>query len=110
MSTSPWYIEFLKDCFSPVSGVFFRAMFGEYAYYKDGKVVGLICDDTCYIKITPSSDEILWEDRQKGSPYPWAKPQYILPEEILENRELLQELIIKVAEELPAPKIKKPKK
>lgn len=109
MATSKGYIEFLHDCFEDIPWVATRSMFGEYALYKSGKVIGLICDDICYIKITESTKKILWENAQTGFPYPWAKPQFIVPEETLENREDLRTLFEKCAQEVPEKK-KKPKK
>lgn len=109
MATSKGYIEFLHDCFEDIPWVATRPMFGEYALYKSGKVIGLICDDICYIKITESTKKILWEDAQTEFPYPWAKPQFIVPEEILENKEDLRTLFEKCAQEVPEKK-KKAKK
>lgn len=82
-------------------------MFGEYALYYDSKVVWLICDDIFFIKITPGSTNILWENCETWAPYPWAKLQYVVPEEILENRDEIRTLIISVADQIPTPKKKK---
>ena len=38
-----------------------RSMFGEYALYHENKVVGLVCDDQLYIKMTPIADNYLDE-------------------------------------------------
>lgn len=40
-----------------------RRMFGEYALYASGKVVGLICDNVLLIKITAAGKEFV------GTPY-----------------------------------------
>ncbi len=110
MSTSKSFITFFEDCLSHISGIKTKAMFGEYALYKDGKVVWLICDDTFFLKITPNTTTILWEIHPTGFPYPWAKPQYIIEEDILEDREKTKELIEKCAENIAVPKKKTPKK
>lgn len=107
MSTSKSFITFFEDCLCHISGMKTKAMFGEYALYKDAKVVGLICDDTFFLKITTNTTKILWESHSTGFPYPWAKPQYIIEEDILEDREKIQELIEKCAQDIIPKKKKK---
>lgn len=108
MSTSKDYITYLEEKTEHIAWVKTRAMFWEYALYKDGIVVGLICDNIFYIKITSSTTNILWEDCETWAPYPWAKLQYIVPEELLEERNTIKQLIEQCAKELPK-KVKKKK-
>lgn len=68
-------------------------MFGEYAMYKDGVVVGLICDDTFFLKITPNTTKILSENYPTWLPYPKAKPQFQIDEWIIEDKDMIQNLI-----------------
>ena len=82
------------------------AMFGEFALYYNDKVVALICDNTVFVKITLSSEELLKEN-ETGPAYPSAKDTYILTEEQIEDRDFLKELFERVAEDLPLPKKKK---
>lgn len=93
MSTGTGFINFLSDGLMHIPGITLRKMFWEYALYKDGVVVWLICDDTFFLKITPSTKELLWENYQTGLPYPKAKPQFMLDEWIIEDKELIQRLI-----------------
>ena len=83
-----------------------RAMFGEFALYYDNKVAALICDNTVFVKITKSSDEMLG-DNDKGPAYPGAKDSYILTEEQIEERDFLRDLFESVARDLPKSKPKK---
>lgn len=85
-----------------------RAMFGEYALYADKKVVALVCDDTLYVKILPASSE-LESVCEKGAPYPGARPHYLVDEDQLSHIENLSEILLAVADSLPAKKKKKSK-
>lgn len=108
MGTSASTIDFLLDQLAPLSGVSSRKMFGEYALYVDGKVVGLVCDDQLFLKITPAGKELVGERYQEGPPYPGAKPHLLVTEGI-EDADWLCELVRRTAEALPAPQPKKPK-
>ena len=80
-----------------------RAMFGEYALYAEGKVVALVCDDQLYVKIVPASAE-LEKICEKDSPYPGAKPHYVIEEDRLSEMEDLPEILFDIAKSLPAKK------
>jgi TfoX/Sxy family transcriptional regulator of competence genes len=83
-------------------------MFGEYAVYCDGKVVGLICDDDLFIK--PSgADPALFRATEPAPPYPGAKDYHRVPGDLLEDREWLQEAVQATADALPVPPPKKPR-
>jgi TfoX/Sxy family transcriptional regulator of competence genes len=81
-----------------------RKMFGEYALYLDGKVVALVCDNQLFLKPTPESRTVL-DAPHEHPPYPGAKPHFLLDAEI-EDRLLLQRLLLLTAQALPAPKPK----
>ncbi len=82
-----------------------RRMFGEYALYADGKTVGLVCDDRLYVKITPESTE-LESICEQGQPYPGAKPWYIVDEGQIAGLRNLRQILLDIAEKLPAKKRK----
>ena len=86
-----------------------RKMFGEYALYFDDKVVGLICDNTLFLKITKGGQEILTGNKT-GPAYPKAKDSYIIGEEILENTKLLKSVVLAIYDDLPVVKKKTKKK
>ena len=73
-----------------------RAMFGEYALYADGQVVGLICDDRLYVKRV-SASSALDTLCEKGEPYPGAKPHYIVDEGQLSTLPMMAEIFFDVA-------------
>ena len=103
MSTQKETIEFLLEKLGHAERFSTRAMFGEYALYADGKVVGLVCDDMLYVKILPASIE-LEELCEKGEPYPGAKLHYVVEEHQLTQLDSLPGILLDVAESLPAKK------
>ena len=52
-------------------------MFGEYAIYCDGKVIGLICDNQFFVKKT-TAGELIFPNCQEASPYTNAKPHLVI--------------------------------
>lgn len=86
-----------------------RAMFGEYAVYADGKVVALVCDDQLFVKILPASAALAGTCEQ-ASPFPGAKPYYLVTEDRLSSLSGLAALLIDMAEGLPAPRKKRAKR
>ena len=101
MATSPATIAFLMDLLQDAGPVTARKMFGEYALYLDGKVVGLVCDDRLFLKPLPGAVALIAAPRE-GLPYPGAKPHLLIEDE-LDDPELLVRLIRAVAAELPPP-------
>jgi DNA transformation protein and related proteins len=78
-----------------------RPMFGEYALYAQGKVVALICDDQLYVKVVFASAE-LEKTCDKDAPYPGAKPHYLVEESHLSNLPTLPNILVAIAQSLPA--------
>ncbi len=83
-----------------------KPMFGEFALYADGKAVAFICDDQLFVKITPESGP-LEAVCERAPAYPGSKDYYLVPESELVGNRRLAELLIQVAEALPAPKKRK---
>lgn len=74
MGTKQSTADFILDQLASLKNVAARKMFGEYALYCDDKVVGLICDETLYLKISEPGKLFVGQDYQEGMPYPGAKP------------------------------------
>ncbi len=107
MSTSKEFIEYILDqIHDPKATV--RAMFGEYALYYDKKVVGLVCNDTVYIKVTSGTEQLLKEN-ERGPAYPGARNTFILNESQIEENGVLRDMLQIVSNDLPQPKPKKQK-
>ncbi len=115
MSTQKETVEFILDRLSLASDVVkksgeprftTRAMFGEYALYGDGKVVGLICNDQLYVKTLPESAE-LEEICEKDEAYPGSKQFYLVEEVQLSQIKNLRDILLAIAKSLPVKKAKK---
>ncbi|WP_062203457.1 TfoX/Sxy family protein [Demequina salsinemoris] len=98
MATSRQTVDYLLEQLAPLD-VRARAMFGEFGLYCEDTFVGLICDDTLFLKPTPVT-----EGFDVGEPYPGAKPHPIVDADLLEDPDRLQELVRGTAEALPAPR------
>jgi TfoX/Sxy family transcriptional regulator of competence genes len=108
MSTQKETVEFILEKLGESKRFAVRAMFGEYALYADGKVVGLVCDDQLYVKILPASKE-LEGICDKDEAYTGSKPYYVVEEVQLSQIPNLTEILISIAKSLPAKKVKKKK-
>lgn len=100
MATSRDTVDYVLEQLEPLT-VRARAMFGEYGFYCDEKIVGLICDDTVFVKPTPASDGL-----PEGAPYPGAKHYRIAGEDVLADAERFRALIQATADSLPEPRKK----
>ncbi len=104
MASDQSFVEYVCDQASLGSLLSYKKMFGEYALYLDGKVVALVCDNQLFLKPTPKGKELLGTVSEQ-SPYPGAKPQFRIGEE-LDDRDLMKKLLVATARALPAPKPK----
>jgi DNA transformation protein len=108
MASKKSNVDYLLEQFAAAGNVSARAMFGEYAFYCDGKVVALFCDDQLFVKPTTAGAAHVGEIVE-GIPYPGAKPQILICGDYWDDAEWLSTLIRKTADELPTPKPKKKK-
>lgn len=106
MATSQTTVDFILDQLSSLRNVNARKMFGEYALYCNGKVVGLICNDSLYIKITDLGKKFVGKDYYEGFAYPGAKASMIIGGDNIEDDEWLSQLVTITADSLPLPKQK----
>ena len=110
MATKQSTADYIQDQLSELEYVTTRKMFGEYALYYIGKVVGLICDNTLFVKITDSGRTFVGDLYEEGEAYKGAKPSIKISSDQLEDHEWLSHLIRLTADSLPAPKPKRIKK
>ncbi len=108
MGTDRSTADFILEQLAGAGPVAMRKMFGEYALYCDAKVVGFICDNQLFIKPTKTAFQMV-ENPRLGPPYPGAK-DYIIGDDLLDDPDGLCALIRAMADDLPAPKPKKPRK
>lgn len=108
MATRPGTADFIVEQVGGAGRVTAKKMFGEYGLYCDGKLVGLLCDDQLFIKPTAEARTYLGAVAE-ASPYPGAKPCFLIAGEAWDDADWLTELIKLSAAALPVPAPKKPK-
>ena len=108
MASSQRTANFLIEQIAGAGAVSARKMFGEYGVYCDGRIVALICDDRFFVKSTLAGRAHIGKVKE-ASPYPGAKPCFVIAEERWDDADWMTALIAVTAAELPLPKPKKPK-
>ena len=104
MASSQEYLDFIIGQLDTLKNISYRKMMGEYILYFQGKIFGGIYDDRFLVKITKTSKQLMTEAIEE-LPYDGAKPMLLV--EDVDNKEFLYQLITKMYEELPTPKVKK---
>ena len=107
MASEQKFVDFIIDQIGLSQQVTNKKMFGEFGLYFDNKLFGLVCDNKLFIKPTQSGREYI-KDVVEVSPYPGAKPSFLI-EERLDDREWLRTLVKITVNELPELKPKKSK-
>jgi DNA transformation protein and related proteins len=108
MASNKSNVDYLSEQLAGAGNVSARAMFGEYAFFCDGKVVALFCDDQLFVKPTKAGAAFVGRVTE-GIPYPGAKPQILISGDKWDDAAWLSKLIRLTADELPMPKPKKKK-
>lgn len=94
MATSKNYRDFVADTLSSLGDITIRPMMGEYLLYYKGTLFGGIYDERVLFKRTLSNQKYQMEE---VIPYKGANPMYLGD---IDNKELLEEIIIVTSEEL----------
>lgn len=108
MASSQKIIDYITDQIARAGDIRSRKMFGEYALYCNEKVVGLVCNDVLYLKITADGRAHI-EDPVEAPPYDGSKPMFQIGDDQLDDREWLTKLVRITADVLPIPLPKKMK-
>jgi len=108
MASDQDFVDYVCDQMGRAGPISQRKMFGEYALYLDGKVVALVCDNQLFVKPTAGGRAFIGKVTE-GLPYPGAKPQFLVTEQ-LDDRDWISRLIRITHAELPLPKPKKPRR
>jgi TfoX/Sxy family transcriptional regulator of competence genes len=99
------HIAFLEDCLKHIPEIRFKAMFGGHALYCSERVVGLVGDQTLFIKMTPGTTKLLNGLVETGPPYPGAKDAYVMAERECLDATLIMRVITACRDDVaPAPK------
>ena len=96
MASDKQYLQYVLEQLSPLDGVAYRSMMGEFVLYYRGKVVGGIYDDRVLLKPTPAAVALSAQPRYE-SPYQGAKPMLAVD---VENRDLLVQSVLAVFADL----------
>lgn len=108
MSSQQQTVDFLTDQMRDAGQITSRKMFGEFAVYCDQKVVAFVCDDQLFVKPTEAGRAFIGKP-QEAPAYPGSKNYFLISGDYWDNAEWLSNLIKKTADELPFPKLKKPR-
>lgn len=102
MATDKKYVE---DLLEGLWEVRVCPMMGDYVLYCREKVIGVVCDNMLFIKITPASERILRSlETPIQPPYEGAKPYFKVN---VREKQFLQDLFFAVADNLPMPRKRK---
>lgn len=92
MPTDKRAAEAILAKISAVADARMRPMFGGYVLYVDEKVIGQFDENQLFIKTTKFGEQHAPE-LERASPYPGAKPAFIVPPERLEDADWLREFL-----------------
>lgn len=99
MATSKEFKNFILEQLADLSPITCKPMMGEYLLYYNNILFGGIYDDRLLVKIVDSNKKY---NMQESIPYEGAKPMYLVDE--VDNKELLQEIVIQTCKGLPIKK------
>ena len=99
-------VEYIADQISGAGSIRYRKMFGEYGLYCDERIIGLVCDNQLFLKITDDVKQA-YPSLPEAAPYDGAKNHFRI--EDLDDWERLTDIVIRTANALPMPKKKKAK-
>ena len=106
MPSSQDTVDFIISQMMGAGDVSSKKMFGEYGIYCDEKMVASVCDDKLFVKPTVRGRAYIGEVVE-ASPYPGAKPSFLIAGEKWKDGQWLSGLIKITAGELPLPVKKK---
>ena len=99
--------EFVREVLSVAGDIAIKSMMGGYLIYFNGKLIGDICNNELFLKITPTSDRLL-ADSELRYPYEGSKTLMHVFDKF-EDTDLITELLEGMYAELPEKKPKKAK-
>lgn len=104
MASSKELLDYILDRLSPLTGISWRRMMGEYILYYNEKIAAYLCDDRLLVKPVPAACELL-PAAPLQPPYPGAKEMLLV--ENVDDGEFLRRLFEAIEPQLPVPKKKK---
>ena len=107
MASSKRVVDYIAKQLGGAGIITIKKMFEEYGVYCDNKFIGVICDDTLFIKPTKLGLKHCGEDAELVPAYDGAKPNIVIKDKQLEEIEWITKLIFITYKALPQPKPKK---
>ena len=107
MACSEDFVQYIVDQCAGAGEITARKMMGDYCIYCDGIVVGVICDNSLYIKQTEATKALLREVVLR-QPYNGAKDYFYIAD--VDDRDYLAEIIRTTLSNLPKSKPQIPRK
>ena len=104
MASNTDFVQYIADQCGGAGEITVKKMFGDYAIYCDGKIFGLICDDSFFLKPTDVVRQLLRVENLRP-PYKGAKDYFYIAD--VDDRNYLSTLVRETCKVLPAPKPKK---
>lgn len=108
MASSQSTVDFILDQMGGAPVLSYKKMFGEYALYREDKLIALVCDDQLFVKPTEPGRAYLGTP-DEAPPYPGAKNSFRIGGERWDDGAWMAELARLTARALPPPKPKKKK-
>lgn len=99
MASKKEYLDFILEQLSPLDGVAYRRMMGEYILYYQGKIIGGIYDDRFLVKRTRAAERLM-PAAAPQTPYPGAKEMLLVDN--VDDPAFLKRLLRAMADETPA--------
>lgn len=101
MASNTDLVQYIADQCAGAGEITVRKMFGDYGIYCDGKIFGLICDDSFYVKPTEAVRPLLRVVDMRP-PYEGAKDYYFIAD--VDDRDYLSKIVSETCRALPEPK------
>jgi TfoX/Sxy family transcriptional regulator of competence genes len=103
MASDQEFVTFVCDQLRGAGKISSIRMFGEAAIYLQEKVVGLVCDNQLFIKVTEPGRAKIGSPIE-APPFPGATHWFLMTD--LDDPEFLADLVRATADALPVPKVK----
>jgi len=104
MASNADFVQYITDQCAGAGEITAKKMFGDYGIYCDGKIFGLICDDSFFLKPTEVVRPLLRVEEMRP-PYEGAKDYFYIAD--VDDRDYLSTLVRETCKALPEPKPKK---
>lgn len=98
MASNADFVQYIADQCAGAGEIVTRKMFGDYGIYCNGKIFGLICDDSFYLKPTEAGRKLL-KTIDLRPPYQGAKDYFYIAD--VDDHDYLSNLVRETCRELP---------